>query len=50
VLRAFANATETEAGTDSETQKRPILHARSAVGYNPVLGHNRALGFSAGVL
>jgi hypothetical protein len=38
VLRAFANATELEAGRDSKTQKRPISHARSAVGYNPVFG------------
>jgi len=37
-LRALANATDADAGTDSTTQKRPILHARNAVGCNPVSG------------
>jgi len=40
-LRASANATGLGVGTDSKTQKRPILHARSAVGYNPVFGGSR---------
>jgi hypothetical protein len=35
---ALANATHIDIGADSKTQKAPILHAHSAVGYNPLLG------------
>ena len=39
-LRALANATETRLARILKRIKAPILHARSAIGYNPVLARN----------
>jgi hypothetical protein len=45
-LAAFANATETGNEMDSNTQKRPDLARRKAVGWNALFGGNRSLLFS----
>ena len=37
-LAALANAANSNAGTDSKTQKRSGLARRKAVGWNPLLG------------
>jgi hypothetical protein len=44
-----ANATETDAGTDSKTQKSPNLVPRKWVCSNPMLGHSSSFAFTYGL-